>query len=100
MPEEYILSVKFTYRGGRTFDIPYGFSRLHHLQRDTCIHCSLIHLSNKNKWPKEIGEDVTIKLYDNPEATDKLIGELQLSAYESYKIGNYQYALFRMKKSI
>ena len=98
MPVEDILPGKFKYRGGRTFDIPYGFSRLNHLKRDTSIHCILVHLSNKNEWPKRIGEDVTIKLYVNPESTDKLIGEFQLSAYELYDIEKYQYALLRMKK--
>ena len=94
------LSVKFKYRGGRSFDIPYGFSRIHQLQRDTSIHCILVELSNKNEWPKKIGEDVTINLYDNSESDDKLIGEFQLSTYELYNISNYQYALIKMKKKI
>ena len=100
MPEEESflkpLSVKLEYEGGRAFDFPYGISRK--LSRGMEIHCTLVDLSNKNQDFKKIGKDVIIDIDYTPLLVDKLIGRFRSPVFELYNIGNYQYALLKMKK--
>lgn len=100
------LPVKLEYEGGTAFDIPFSFVRNYNLRCGTSIHCILLDLSNKNEQPKKIGNDVIIAIYDNPESIGKLRGggklrgRFQSSTVDLYDIGKYQYAFFKMKKSI
>jgi hypothetical protein len=94
------LLVKLEYENGRAFDIPYSFVRNYKLRPGASIHCILIDLSNKNEQPKKIGDDVIIDIDDSPTSVYELRGRFQSSTVNLYDIGKYQYAYFKMKKSI